>query len=115
MRYAAGMDEALALYEKLVATRPDVEREGKTVPCTSRGGHMFSFLTPEGEMALRLDADDRDSFLRKYRTQLCVQHGRVLREYVVVPRSLLEDTADLQEWFDRSWAYAGTLDPDAAE
>ena len=35
----------LELYEKLVATNPQVERKGKTMPYTSLNGHMFSFLS----------------------------------------------------------------------
>ena len=44
----------LALYEKLAATKPNVERKGDTVPYTSLNGHMFSYLSKEGKLALRL-------------------------------------------------------------
>jgi len=37
--------DKLDLYEKLVATNPDVERKGATMPYKSLNGHMFSFLT----------------------------------------------------------------------
>jgi hypothetical protein len=40
--------ENLALYEKLVATNPQVARKGATMPYTSLNGHMFSLLTKEG-------------------------------------------------------------------
>src|SRR6266436_6485847 len=43
-KYAA----SLALYEKLVATNPKVERKGATMPYTSLNGHMFSLLTRDG-------------------------------------------------------------------
>ena len=43
-KYAA----SLALYEKLVATNPKVDRKGATMPYTSLNGHMFSLLTREG-------------------------------------------------------------------
>ena len=33
--------DKLALYEKLVATNPSVERKGAAVPYTSWNGHMF--------------------------------------------------------------------------
>lgn len=33
----------LELYEKLVATCPEVERKGASMPYTSHNGHMFSF------------------------------------------------------------------------
>jgi hypothetical protein len=40
--------ESLELYEKLVATNPDVERKGAANPYTSLNGHMFSYLHPSG-------------------------------------------------------------------
>ena len=49
-QYAA----SLASYEKLVATNTKVERKGATMPYTSLNGHMFSLLTREGWLALRL-------------------------------------------------------------
>jgi hypothetical protein len=38
----------LALYEKVLAAVPGVERKGDTVPYTSRNGHMFSYLSKQG-------------------------------------------------------------------
>ena len=78
-------DETLRLYEELVATRPGLERKGKTMPYTSVNGHMFSFLTPDGTLALRLPQAERDAFLETYDTTLVEQHGHVMREYVAVP------------------------------
>ena len=46
--------EKLELYKKLVATNPKVEQKGATVPYTSVNGHMFSYLSKEGRLALRL-------------------------------------------------------------
>ena len=37
--------DKVALYEKLVATNPKVERKGDTVPYTSLNGRMFSYLS----------------------------------------------------------------------
>jgi hypothetical protein len=71
--------DKLALYQKLVATRPDVELKGANMPYTSLNGHMFSFLTPTGTLALRLPAGAREAFIEKYETSLCVQHGRAMK------------------------------------
>ena len=51
--------EKLELYKKLVATNPKVEQKGATVPYTSVNGHMFSYLTKGGKLALRLPAAER--------------------------------------------------------
>jgi TfoX/Sxy family transcriptional regulator of competence genes len=101
----------LELFEKLVATNPEVERKGKTMPYTSMNGHMFSFLTKEGKMALRLPVEDREAFLEKFDTELCVQHGRVMKEYVEVPEAMLLKTQALKKYYDISYAYVSSLKP----
>lgn len=101
----------LDLFEKLVLSHPEIERKGAAMPYTSLNGHMFSFLTKEGTLALRLSDEDREVFLKKYKTQLCVQHGRVMKEYVEVPDRLLKKTNELKTYFDLSVAYVGSLKP----
>jgi len=103
--------DKLALYEKLVATNPRVDRKGATMPYTSLNGHMFSLLTKEGKLALRLPQEDREAFLKKYKTKLVEQYGTVLKEYVEVPDSLLKKTQELKKFFDLSYAYIASLKP----
>jgi len=102
---------ALQHYEKLIATNPDIERKGATMPYTSLNGHMFSFLTKAGTLALRLPDEARDAFLKKYQTKLCEQHGTVMKEYVEVPDALLKKTRELKKFFDLSVAYVASLKP----
>ncbi len=103
--------DILEAYERLVATNPRVERKGATMPYTSVNGHMFSFLTKTGTFALRLPTQQRDAFLKKYKTKLCEQQGAVLEEYVEVPDALLNKTRELKKYFDLSYAYATSLKP----
>ncbi len=103
--------DKLELYEKLVATNPSVQRKGATVPYTSLNGHMFSYLSKQGKLALRLPAAEREAFLKKYRTKLCDAYGIVQTEYVEVPDSLLSSTRDLKKYFDGSYAYVSSLKP----
>ncbi len=101
----------LEMYEKLVATNPAVQRKGAAMPYTSLNGHMFSFLTSQGKLALRLPTAERDTFLKKHKTKLCEQHGSVLEEYVEVPDGLLQKTQELKKYFDLSYAYVASLKP----
>jgi hypothetical protein len=103
--------ERLALYERLVATIPNVERKGDTMPYTSVGGHMFSLFTKEATLALRLPADERAAFLEKFGTRLTEQYGAVMREYVDVPDALLADTRTLERYFAMSYEYTKALKP----
>lgn len=79
------------------------------MPYTSANGNMYSFLDPEGALALRLDKAERESFLKKYKTGLKEQHGTVLKEYVAVPDSLFKNTKQLESWFLSSFEYAQKL------
>ena len=109
------MDQATTypLYEKLVRTDSRVELKGDTVPYTSLNGHMFSFLTKGGTLALRLPDAERDAFLKKYKTSLASHYGVVQPEYVVVPGKLLAKTAELKPYFATSIAYVSSLKPKA--
>ncbi|HYC77216.1 MAG TPA: hypothetical protein VEI02_06260 [Planctomycetota bacterium] len=101
--------DALARYEKLVATQPGVDRKGATLPYTSVNGSMSSFLTPEGTLSLRLGDEDRALFLKRFRTSATVRHGTTLKDFVDVPASLFAKPADLAPWFAKSLTYAAEL------
>ena len=105
--------DKLALYEKLVATNPAVELKGATVPYTSINGNMSSYLSKEGKLALRLDPDDIEAFLKKYKAKLCEAYGVVQKEYVELPDALLAKTGELKKYFDASVSYVGGLKPKA--
>jgi len=75
----------LALYDKLLATVPSLERKGATIPYTSTDGKMFTYLTPSGDLRLRLPALERDAFMKKYRTKPVIQHGVLMKDWVAVP------------------------------
>ena len=101
--------EKIELYEKLVATIPDVERKGADNPYTSMNGNMFSLLhSPDGRLALRLPEDEREKFLKKYKTALFEAYGTIMKEYVAVPDALLKKK-ELQKYFAMSYDYAKTL------
>ena len=101
----------LALYEKLVATNPAVQRKGATNPYTSLNGHMFSRMDPSGKMSLRLPPGEREKFLEKFGAKLFESYGIVQKEYVEVPDELLSNTQELQHYFDLSFRYVQTLKP----
>jgi len=108
---AAAPPDKLALYQKLVATNPKVELKGATVPYTAVNGNMFSYLSKEGRLELRLPAAERKAFLTKYKARLCEAYGVVQPEYVEVPDSLLPSTRELKKFFDSSYQYVSSLKP----
>lgn len=106
-----GPSDRLELYEALVASVEEVERKGAANPYTSRNGQMTSFIDKEGEVSIRLDQEGREEFMERYDTDLAVQYGSVMKEFVVVPDDLLERPDEMREWFVRSWEWVGTLKP----
>ena len=101
----------LALYERLVATNPDITRKGATMPYTSVNGHMFSLLGKNGDVTHRLPTEEREAFLKKYDTVLSEQYGTMMKEYVVVPDGLLAKTEELKIHFDASYRHVSALKP----
>jgi hypothetical protein len=101
--------DKIALYDELVATCRSVERKGDTVPYTAHNGHMFSYLSKSGVLALPLPEDARAAFLKKYKTTLCKQYGVVQKEYVEVPDHLLTKTSELKAYFALAYSYVCAL------
>ena len=107
-----GPADALLAYQSVVEqSRSGTEVKGAKNPYTSRNGHMFSFLDPEGTMALRLSDELTDEFRSSYESGDVIQYGSTMRGYSSVPTELLADTTTLAGWFDRSWDWIGTLPP----
>lgn len=99
------------LYDKLIATRPEIVRRGDANPYTSLNGNMFTLLHQCQTLAIRLPEGEREKFLKKYGTTLFEAYGAVMKEYVTVPDSLLGNTKELRKYLDLSFEYASTLKP----
>ena len=102
---------ALAKYEQLVAAFPEHRIKGAANKYTSLNGHMHSFLTREGMLAIRLAPDDVEAFRKKYKTGPVIQYNSTMRGYVEVPAALLARPANLRKWFAASLEYIGALPP----
>jgi TfoX/Sxy family transcriptional regulator of competence genes len=101
----------VALYEKLIATIPQIERKGAANPYTSLNGNMFTLLHQSNTLAIRLPEGEREEFLKKHKTKLFEAHGTVMKEYVTVPDSLLKNTNELRKYLQSSYEYVKTLKP----
>ena len=103
------------LFQKLVDTNPEIELKGDANKYTSYNGNMFSILSSDEVMAIRLPEKELGEFLRKYNTELKVAYGVVMKEYAVVPDALLKKTKELKKYFDISYEYVKTLKPKATK
>ena len=103
--------EQVAQFERLLATRPEIERRGAQLPYASLHGNMVCVLGADGTMGLRLGVDDRAAFLKAHHGTLYEAYGAVMKEYVAVTPALLADTDAMAPWLAKCWAYAQTLKP----
>jgi hypothetical protein len=103
--------DKVALYDKLIAMRPEIERKGDANPYTAVNGNMFTILVGSERLGIRLPEEERAKFLKKYGTTLLEAYGAVMKEYVAVPDGLLRKTKDLTRFLDLSYEYAGALKP----
>jgi hypothetical protein len=101
----------LELYERLIATCPEIERKGDVHPYTSVNGHMFTYLDQTGVLGMRLPKGELEAFLAKYKTSLFVSYGVVKKDWATVPDALLKDTKTLKRYLTGSYEYTKTLKP----
>ena len=99
----------VGLYDRLLATDPTIQRKGATIPYTSTNGKMFTYLTPSGDLRLRLPDEERVAFMKKYRTKPVVQHGVLMKDWVAVPNALFARVSELKPYLEKSRTYAVQL------
>ena len=102
--------EAVSAFEAATSVLAGVEpRKMFGYSCVFANGNMFSGLHEAG-MVLRLPDEHRAEFLRlKGAEQFEPMPGRVMREYVVVPKVLLKAAEQLREWVEKSLSYVSSL------
>ena len=99
------------MYEQMVATIPEVDRKGKTMPYTSLNGNMFSFLARDGEISLRFNKPEQEKFMSDHQAAPSIQYNSVMHGYAIVPESVLNDQVLLHKYFQLSFENAKTLKP----
>jgi TfoX/Sxy family transcriptional regulator of competence genes len=78
-------------------------------PCAFSANQMF-FGVFQNSMFLRLSEFDRRAFLQQYGTKLFEpMPGRPMKEYAVVPETLLKAPKELKKWIDKSRTYVSQL------
>jgi TfoX/Sxy family transcriptional regulator of competence genes len=102
--------EAIEAFETAISGFPEAEpRKMFSYSCVFAKGNMFAGLHEAG-MVLRLPEKQRTEFLQlKGAAQFEPMPGRVMREYVVVPKVLLNTPEKLRAWMEKSLAYVSSL------
>lgn len=78
-------------------------------PCSFMNGNMFTGLHEEN-WVLRLKEEDRIA-ASKLGALPFTPMGRTMKEYVILPQSILEDKSQLKWWVERSLNFVKELPP----
>lgn len=104
------------LLERALEAIPDAqERKMFGCPAWFLNGYMFVGAHQE-HIILRLPEADREDLLDREQAQLFApMNGRVMREYIVVSRSILHSAAEFEKWLLKSRDYTLSLPPKPAK
>lgn len=101
----------IEFFDTVVPGPPAERRKMFGFPCSFVNGNMYMGLYQD-DMALRLPDEHREKFLRIRGARIFEpMPGRPMREYIVVPKTVMEDRKELAQWIDRSLKYAASIKP----
>jgi len=103
--------ELIELYDELLSHYPEIKRKGKTSAYTSMNGHMFSFIAPEGFLALRLSKEDKKKYNSTINGDDVIQYNSVMNGYVEIPDEIFRDIDRVKVYFEQSLDFVGSLKP----
>ena len=104
-------DDKLAFYKKAVEAHPQIVIKGKKSAYTAVNGHMFSFLSPDPIMAIRLSKEGQAAFIENHDSGPVIQYNSVMRDYVSVPDDVLKNTQIMADYIKESFDYVSSLKP----
>lgn len=104
-------NKQLEIYDEIVELCPRFERKGKSMPYTSANGYMFSLLNKEGKLGFRFSKQVQEKYIKEFKSDYFISHNAVLKGYVLIPSSMLNNTAKLSKYLNESYDYVMTLPP----
>lgn len=110
-KFTKSPPELQKLFVSLVPAAPGVEqRKMFGYPAFFVNGNMAGGLFGD-DVILKLSEKDRAAMQKAGATAFEPMPGRVMREYVTVPRSMQQDSGTLAKWMEKAREYAGALPP----
>lgn len=111
MHFEKSPPELIALFHEVCPTGPFIEpRKMFGYPCFFVNGHLAGGLH-EGNFLLHLSDVDRVELDNLGGHVFSPFPGRTMKEYAVLPESILNDRKLLGEWIERSVTYCASLPP----
>ena len=114
MPWAKVPPENVELLDSLMSDYPDAERRSMFGCAVYFIGGNMCIGVHEENFILRLSADDQQEFLQHPAvTHFTPMPGRPMREYLLLPPVVHQDSALFRAWIHRSVEYVRTLPPPA--
>lgn len=110
-KWTPAPESLVRIFEKAMKSVPEGQlRKTFGYPSATLNGNMFTGLHND-KMILRLSEPDRAALARLGGSPFEPMPGRPMKEYVVVPESILKSEAQLDAWLQKALAYSKTLPP----
>jgi len=110
MKFNKAPPQMVETFAAVVPGPPVVQRPMFGYPSVCVNGNMFAGLFKDS-MILRLPEDLRAELIAVGAEPFAPMPGRVMREYVTVPESILSNRAKLAAWIAKSQEFAEALPP----
>lgn len=110
MEFRKSPQKLIDTFEAAMPSAPAERRQMFGYPTGFVNGNMFMGLFG-GRMHLRLPEDLRIELVKIGGTPFEPMPGRPMREYVVVPESLLKSSSKLSAWVERAMRHTMSLPP----
>jgi len=82
-------------------------------PCSFVNNNMFTGLH-EDNWIVRLREEDREEMMKKHGAKpFEPMKGRIMREYLALPKEIQEDQDLLSTWLEKSYEFVSSLPPKA--
>jgi TfoX/Sxy family transcriptional regulator of competence genes len=115
MKLRKSPEELVATFDDVMPGPPATKRKMFGFPAGFVNGNMFMGLF-EDRMILRLPPELREELIQLHGAKLFApMAGRVMKEYVALPESLVRDREKLSAWVAKALVHGESLEPKAAK
>ena len=116
MAWRKSPPQLIALFDAAVPQDRRIQRRKMFgYPAAFLNGHLFAGLHQES-FVLKLSPADRDKLIaERHASMFEPVPGRPMREFVVLPQSVLSERAALASWIEQSIAYVAGKPPKLAK
>jgi TfoX/Sxy family transcriptional regulator of competence genes len=115
MKLRKSPEELVATFDDVMPGPPATKRKMFGFPAGFVNGNMFMGLF-EDSMILRLPLELREELIQRHGAKpFAPMAGRVMKEYVTLPETLIRDREKLSAWVAKALVHGESLEPKAAK